>query len=96
MSVTVGSLPGGTDNGAMAEDEDQDWWRTPVDYGGMMPLSPARMRELAGGVLGRPALTSAGERDMARAVLWLLAELEQERGHPVPCSRGSISIKSQV
>ncbi|MDO3397011.1 hypothetical protein QWJ41_14890 [Nocardioides sp. SOB44] len=77
-------------------DGDQDWWRTPVEYGGMQPLSPLRMKELAGGVLGRPALTSAGERDMARAVLWLLDELEQERGHPVPAPRGSISIGPQV
>lgn len=77
-------------------DEEQDWWRTPVDYGGTMPLSPARMKELAGGVLGRPALTSVGERDMARAVLWLLGELEQERGHPVPGPRGSIRTGRQV
>ena len=57
----------------------EDWWVTPVDYGGMQPLSPARMKELAAGVLGRPALTSAGERDMARAVLWLLEEVAELR-----------------
>lgn len=65
----------------MGDDEQtEDWWRTPVDYGGAMPLTPARMKELAAGVLGRPLLTSAGERDMARAVLWLLDEIAEQRG----------------
>jgi hypothetical protein len=78
-----GTLPGAADSlhGIIVtmSDGDQDWWRTPVEYGGMQPLSPLRMKELAAGVLGRPQLTSAGERDMARAVLWLLEEVAELR-----------------
>lgn len=64
---------------------DEEFWKVERDFGGGTPMSLDRMRESAGGVIGRTWISSPSEIDMARAlghVLDLLADVRGEARRP--------------